>query len=500
MAFIDSTVTNVALPQIQTQLGATAVDAQWIVESYALFLAALILVGGSLGDHYGRRRIFALGVTVFALASVACGLAMNPEQLIAARAVQGIGGAMLVPGSLSIISASFDGDQRGRAIGTWSGFSGITAAIGPVLGGYLVENVTWRAAFLINVPLAVAVLLITFRHVPESRDPDARRLDIPGAVLGTLGLGGMVFGLIESQSNGFGDLLVIGSLLLGIAALVAFVFVELRSHEPMMPLSLFRSRNFSGANLLTLLLYAGLGGALYFFPFKLIQVHGYSATAAGAAFLPFVVITFLMSRWAGGMVTRYGARLPLMVGPAITAAGFLLFALPGTGGSYWTTFFPAVVVMGFGMSLVIAPLTTTALNSVEGRHSGLASGVNNAVSRTAGLLSIPILGIFVFVAFSAGLDSRVADLDLSQEARRQLEAEKVNLGAAEIPDGVEEETAAAVERAVAESFVTGFRVAMFVAAGLALVSSLAAAIMIEGKGKMARTEEAGETGSEAAPA
>ncbi|MDQ3236548.1 MAG: MFS transporter [Actinomycetota bacterium] len=500
MVFIDGTVTNVALPNIQTQLGATAVDAQWIVESYALFLAALILVGGSLGDHYGRRRIFALGVTVFALASVGCGLAMNPEQLIAARAIQGVGGAMLVPGSLSIISASFDGDQRGRAIGTWSGFSGITAAIGPVLGGYLVENVTWRAAFLINVPLAVAVLFIAFQHVPESRDPDARSLDLPGAILGTLGLGGVVFGLIESQSNGFGDPLVIGSLVLGTLALVAFVFVELRAREPMMPLSLFRSRNFSGANLLTLLLYAGLGGALYFFPFTLIQVHGYSATAAGAAFLPFVVITFLMSRWAGGMVTRYGARLPLMVGPAITAAGFILFALPGTEGSYWTTFFPAVVVMGFGMSLVIAPLTTTALNAVEGRHSGLASGVNNAVSRTAGLLSIPILGIFVFVAFSAGLDSRVADLDLSQEARQQLEAEKVDLGAAEVPQGVGEETAAVVDRAIAESFVTGFRVAMVVAAGLALVSSLAAAILIEGKGKIARTEEAGETGSEAAPA
>jgi len=500
MAFIDSTVTNVALPSIQTQLGATAVDAQWIVESYALFLAALILVGGSLGDHYGRRRIFTLGITVFALASVGCGIAMNPEQLIAARAVQGVGGAMLVPGSLSIISASFDGDQRGKAIGTWSGFSGITAALGPVLGGYLVENVTWRAAFLINVPLAAAVIFIAFRHVPESRDPDARRLDIPGAVLGTLGLGGVVFGLIESQSNGFTDPLVIASLLIGIAALGAFVFVEVRSHEPMMPLSLFRSRNFSGANLLTLLLYAGLGGALYFFPFNLIQVHGYSATAAGSAFLPFVIITFFMSRWAGGLVTRYGARIPLVLGPVITAAGFLLFAVPGTEGSYWTTFFPAVVAMGFGMSLVIAPLTTTALNSVEGRHSGLASGVNNAVSRTAGLLAVPLLGIFVFVAFSANLDNRVADLDLSQNAIQQLEAEKVDLGAAEVPQGIDRETAAAVDQAVAESFVSGFRVAMFVAAALALVSSLAAAIMIEGKGKTAQTERPEETGGEAAPA
>ncbi|HET7480042.1 MAG TPA: MFS transporter, partial [Rubrobacteraceae bacterium] len=375
MAFIDSTVTNVALPALQRQLGATAVDAQWIVEAYALFLASLILVGGSLGDHYGRKRIFALGVGVFALSSVGCGISLTPDQLIVARAIQGIGGAMLVPGSLAIISASFDESRRGRAIGTWSGFSGITAALGPVLGGYLVENVSWRAAFLVNVPLAAVVLYIVYRHVPESRDPDARKLDIPGAVLATLGLGGVVFGLIHSQSHGFGNSLVLISLLIGVAALVAFVFVEMRSNEPMMPLSLFRSRNFSGANLLTLLLYAGLGGSLYFLPFLLIQVHGYSATAAGSSFLPFIVITFLMSRWAGGLITRYGARLPLVIGPIIAAGGFLLYALPGTGGSYWTTFFPAVVVQGLGMALVIAPLTTTAMNSVTGRHSGLASGV-----------------------------------------------------------------------------------------------------------------------------
>jgi EmrB/QacA subfamily drug resistance transporter len=500
MAFIDGTVVNVALPEIQARLGATAVDAQWIVGSYALFLAALILVGGSLGDHYGRKRIFSLGIVLFAAASVWCGLAGSPEQLIVARAVQGVGGALLVPGSLAIISASFDEDRRGRAIGTWSGFSGITAAIGPVAGGYLVENISWRAAFLINVPLAIIVLWLVFRHVPESRDPDARRLDIPGAVLTTAGLGGVVFGLIESQSNGFGDPLVLVSLALGGAALVAFVLVERRSREPMMPLSLFRSRNFSGANLLTLFLYAGLGGALYFLPFNLIQVHGYSATAAGSAFLPFIMITFVMSRWAGGLVTRYGAKLPLMIGPTIAAAGFVMYALPGTEGSYWTTFFPAVVVQGFGMALVIAPLTTTALNSVSGRHSGLASGVNNAVSRTASLLAIPVLGIFVFVAFSSSLDARVAELNLPQGALQQLEAEKVDLGGAEAPEGLDSETAAAVERAVDEAFVAGFRVAMFVAAGLALASAVAAAMMIEGKGQTVRSEGSGRTEGETVPA
>jgi EmrB/QacA subfamily drug resistance transporter len=500
MAFIDGTVVNVALPEIQAQLNATAVDAQWIVESYALFLAALILVGGSLGDHYGRRRIFALGTALFAAASVWCGISGSPEELIVARAVQGIGGALLVPGSLAIISASFEEERRGRAIGTWSGFSGITTAIGPILGGYLVENVSWRAAFLINVPLAIVVLWIVFRHVPESRDPDARKLDIPGAVLATAGLGGVVFGLIESQNRGLGDPVVLVSLVLGALALLAFVLVERRAPEPMMPLSLFRSRNFSGANLLTLLLYAGLYGALYFLPFNLIQVHGYSATAAGSAFLPFIFITFIMSRWAGGLVTRYGAKLPLVIGPTITAAAFLLFAVPGTEGSYWMTFFPAIVVQGFGMALVIAPLTTTAMNSVSGRHSGLASGVNNAVSRTAGLLAIPVLGIFVFAAFSASLDARVAALDLPPDALRQLEAEKVDLGGAEVPEGLGRTTAGAVERAIDEAFVAGFRLAMFVAAGLALMSAVAAGIMVEGKGRAVRSQEARPAEGKTAPA
>jgi EmrB/QacA subfamily drug resistance transporter len=492
MAFIDGTVVNVALPQIQSDLGATAVDAQWIVEAYALMLAALILVGGSLGDHYGRKRIFLLGVALFALSSVWCGLAPNPGQLIAARAVQGVGGALMVPGSLAIISATFEEERRGKAIGTWSGFSGITAALGPVLGGYLVENVSWRAAFFINVPLAVVLILISLRHVPESRDPNAARLDFAGAFLATLGLGGIVYALIESNVSGFGDIKVLASFILGTLALVAFVCVERRSREPMMPLGLFKNRNFSGANLLTLLLYAGLGGSLYFLPFVLIQVHGYSATAAGSAFLPFVLITFLLSRWAGGLVARYGAKLPLMIGPIATAVGFLLFALPGTGGSYWTTFFPAVVVQGLGMSLVIAPLTTTALNSVEGRHSGLASGVNNAVSRTASLLAIAVFGVFVFAAFSVALDRQLASIDLPPAARESMEEEKVRLGAAEPPEGVPVEQAARIEEAVDAAFITGFRVVMLVSAGLAVASALAAAILIEGKGRPERPEKASQ--------
>ncbi|HZY65603.1 MAG TPA: MFS transporter [Rubrobacteraceae bacterium] len=497
MGFMDGTIVNVALPVIQRNLGATAVDALWIVESYALLLAALILVGGSLGDHYGRRRVFMIGIAIFTIASVWCGLSPSSESLIAARAVQGIGGALMIPGSLAIISSSFSDEDRGKAIGTWAGFSGVTAAIGPVVGGLLIDFVSWRAAFLINIPLALVALYICLRHIPESRDPDAARLDFVGATLATVGLGGLVFGLIEASNRSFGDPLVFIPLIVGVAALIGFIFAEWEVREPMMPLTLFRSRNFTGANLLTLLLYMGLGGALYFFPFVLIQVHGYSATAAGSAFLPFIVLTFLLSRWAGGLVPRIGPKIPLVIGPIIAAAGFFLFSLPGTGGTYWTTFFPAVVVMGLGMALVIAPLTTTALNSVSGRHSGLASGVNNAVSRTATLMAVALMGVFVFAAFSSTLDSRLDRLDVSQQAQAAMEERKIDLGAAQPPEGVDGATAAAIEEAVDESFVAGFRLAMYLAAGFALASALAAAIIVEGKGEK---QAAGETEGEAAPA
>jgi EmrB/QacA subfamily drug resistance transporter len=497
MGFIDGSVVNVALPAIQQQLGATAVDAQWIVESYALFLAALILVGGSLGDHLGRRRIFSAGIVLFALASVWCGFAPSPEQLIVARAVQGVGGAMLIPGSLAIISASFSEERRGKAIGTWAAFSGITSVLGPVLGGYLVETLSWRWVFFINIPIAVAVLAITLTRVPESRDEEARKLDPWGAVLATVGLGGLVFGLIESSSVGLADPLVIVSLIVGAAALVGFVFAELRVEEPMMPLSLFRSRNFTGANTFTLLLYFALGGALFFLPFNLIQVQGYTATAAGAAFVPAIVLMFFLSRYTGAITDRFGPRLPLVVGPAIAAVGFALFTLPGAdanagSGSYWNTFFPAVVVLGLGLSILVPNLTTVALNSVTGQHSGLASGVNNAFSRVASLLAIAVLGVLMFSVFSSGLDSRVAGLDLSSQQTAQLEERKVDLGAAQPPDGVSGGTAAAIERAIAESYVAGFRWVMLVCAGLALASALSAAFLIQGKPSPAATSPADE--------
>ena len=483
ITFIDGTVVNVALPVLQEKLDATVAEAQWIIESYMLFLAALILVGGSLGDRYGRRLIFSLGVAVFALASLWCGLAQDVNQLIVARAAQGVGAALLVPGSLALISATFSREQRGRAIGTWSGFTSIAAGLGPVLGGWLVESVSWRWIFFINLPLAAVVLVISFWRVPESRDEEtAGRLDWAGALLATIGLGGVVYGLIESGTRGFSDRVVMASFIVGAVALAGFVLVEARGRSPMMPLALFRSRNFGGANLLTLFLYAALGGALFFLPFNLIQVQNYTATEAGAALTPFVLTMFLLSRWAGGLVDRYGAKLPLVIGPTIAAAGFALLARPGIGGSYWTNFFPAVMVMSLGMAASVAPLTTVVMTSVAERHAGVASGINNAVSRLASLLAVAALGVVVLSAFNTHLDGRLASLPLAPEVRRQLDEQRTKLAAAEVPGGTDAATKEAVERALDESFVAGFRLVMFIAAALALLSALSAWLLIEGKG------------------
>jgi EmrB/QacA subfamily drug resistance transporter len=482
MAFIDETALPVALPAIQGALGATTVDAQWVVAAYTLFLASLILVGGSLGDHLGRRRVFSIGVVMFAAASAWCGLSPSPEQLIAARALQGVGAALLVPNSLAIIGASFEEERRGKAVGTWTSLTSVTLVLGPVLGGYLAENVSWRGVFFINVPLAVAVLAIIRSRVPESRDPEARRLDLPGAALVAVGLGGVVFGLLESSRVGLGAPRVVGALIVGIGALASFLVVEARGREPMMPLALFRSRNFTVANAFTLLLYFALVGTLFFLPFNLIWVQGYSATLAGAAIVPTFVLMSLLSRYTGGLTDRYGARFPLVVGPTIAAVGFALFAVPGTrSGSYWTTFFPAAVVLGIGLSVLVPAVTTVALNAVDVRHEGLASAINNAFSQTAGLLAVAVLGVLMFHSFGASLDDRLATLNLPTEARQRLEEEKVKLGGADVPEGLDPTVGVKVERAVDEAFVSGYRVIMLVATAIALTSTISAALLLEGK-------------------
>ena len=480
MAFIDGTVVNVALPALQTNLNATAADVQWVIESYALLLSALLLVGGSLGDHYGRRRVFLRGVVIFAVASGLCGFAGSIRQLIAARAVQGFGAALLVPGSLAIISNSFSEQDRGRAIGLWSGFSAITTGIGPVLGGWLIEHVSWRAVFFINVPLAFIVVLISARHVAESSDREITRVDWLGAILAALGLGALVYGLIESSQVGFNDASVIMALAAGVGVLILFLFVESRLSSPMLPLKLFRSRTFAGTNLLTFLLYAALGGTLFFLPLNLIQVQHYSPTEAGAVLLPFILIMSFLSRWSGGLVARYGPKLPLLVGPIITAVGYLLFLLPGIGGSYWANFFPPVVVLGLGMAITVAPLTTTVMNSIAQNRAGIASGVNNAVARTASLVAIAVLGVVMIYVFKRNLDRRLSTANIPAPVAQSLQTQSIKLAAIDIPENVTSGTQQLIRRVIDESFVSGFRWVTTIAAALAVASAVTALLWIGG--------------------
>jgi EmrB/QacA subfamily drug resistance transporter len=482
MAFIDGTVVNVALPALQSSLNATVTDVQWVVEAYTLLLAALLLLGGSLGDRYGRKKIYAIGIVVFALASVWCGFAPNIQQLIIARAAQGVGGALLVPGSLAIISATFSEKDRGEAIGTWSGATAITTALGPLLGGWLIQHVSWRAVFFLNVPLAVAVIVLVVLFVPESRDEeDNGRLDFAGATLATLVLGGVVFGLIESSRLGFRNPIVIVTIAGAALLLIAFIFVEMRVGNPMMPPALFRSRNFTGANLLTLFLYSALAGTLFFLPLDLIQVQQYSPTAAGAATLPFILIMFGLSRWSGGLVKRYGSRLPLTIGPVIAGLGFALFIRAGVGSNYWTTFLPATIVLGLGMAVSVAPLTTTVMNSVKEHRAGVASGINNAVSRTAGLLAIAVLGLIMFKTFDNCLDQRLNQLSLTPEVRQTLDSQRIRLAAIDIPTGIDPATRISLKQSINECFVEGFRRVSLVGAALAFMSSLVAWLLIRSK-------------------
>jgi EmrB/QacA subfamily drug resistance transporter len=489
LAFIDGTVVNVALPAIGRELNASASELQWVMESYALLLAALLLVGGTLGDRYGRKRMFMVGVALFTAASVACALSGTAALLIYARALQGAGAALMVPGSLALISAAFPQKERGAAIGTWSAFSGITAAIGPVIGGALVEHYSWTWAFLVNLPLGVLLLAICALRVPESRGGDAGGpIDLAGAVLATMGLAGVVYALIQAPAQGWTHPGVIGAGVSGMAAIACFLRVEAKSAAPMLPLALFREPNFAGANLLTVLLYAALGGGLFFLPLNLIQVQGMGATGAGAALLPFIAIMFVLSRWAGTLVDRVGAKLPLVIGPLIAALGFALFMLPGVGANYWTTFLPAVCVLGLGMSVTVAPLTTTVMNAVGPGRAGMASGVNNAVSRAAGLLAIAAFGIVLAWAFKASLVDALGVTALAKpppEVAAVL-AQSSRLAGIVIPEGVAPATAQRLRETIGSAFVAGFRWVMGLSALLALLSALSAWMWIDGKEGAAR--------------
>lgn len=391
MGFIDGSVVNVALPSIQADLHSTLATMQWVINSYMLMLASLILLGGSLGDRFGRRRIFIVGLVIFAVASAACGLAATAGWLIVARMVQGLGAALLVPASLAIIGAAYAEEARGRAIGTWAAAAAVMTAVGPPLGGWLVDAVGWRSIFFINPPIAIVALGLAMK-LPGDRDNNsAERLDYMGSVLAVITLGLFCYGLIALGEG----LRTIGltAVVAGVPALALFILVEARSSAPMMPLRLFGNRNFSGANALTLVLYAALSASLFMLPFMLIKAHGYSATAAGASFLPFSIIMGLGSRWAGGLSDRLGARLPLIGGPLLTGAGFALLGLTGENPSYWLSVFPGLVLVGIGMTFAIPPLTSTVFNSVPDAMSGTASGINNAAARGGGLIAVAALGL-----------------------------------------------------------------------------------------------------------
>jgi EmrB/QacA subfamily drug resistance transporter len=484
MAFIDGSALNVALPALQTDLNIGGAALLWVVNAYSLFLSALILVGGSLGDLYGRKRIFTMGIILFTASSLVCGLSPSIEILIIARAVQGVGGALMVPGSLAILSASVRPEKRGQAIGTWSTFSTLTTLGGPILGGALAQAGLWRAVFFVNLPIALIALYILRRYVPESHDESApHQLDYPGAALATLGLAGITFGFIQAPELGMTHPLILFTLIGGVLALIAFVVVENRSDHPIVPLKLFKSRTFSGTNALTLFLYAALNGVLFFFSLNLIQIQGYPANLAGYSLLPFSLSLAFLSRRTGALADRIGPRIPLTVGPALAGIGFFVFSLPGlTNGAndYWTTYFPAVVLLGIGMGITVAPLTTAVMGSAPSESTGVASGINNTVARTAGVLAIAILGALALTVFSNMVEMRTAS-DYPPEMVTALRMETRKLADAQVPAGLSPEMSQNVESIFQMSFIYTFRLICIIGAVLAWISAALAWWLVEPK-------------------
>ncbi len=482
MVYLDGTVVTVALPRIQQEFGASMSHLQWLIDIYILFLTVPMLVAGSLSDRYGRKRLFNIGLVGFTLASLWCGAAPTLFQLILARVLQGISGAVMLPGSLAILNASFPAHMRGKIIGMWSAFTPLTTAIGPLLGGWLVDFVSWRAAFYINLPLGLLTLLLSLRYIPESKcETAADSQDWLGAGLVTLGLGGLIFGLIEGPRRGWADPLVLVSIVTSLAGLVAFILVEARTRHPMIPLSLFKHRLFTGVTLVTFVLYFAMSGVFFFLTLNLQQIQGFTATMAGAAFMPVIISLFLMSRWAGDFADKMGPRLPLIAGPLFIGLGFFLYMIPGVEADYWLTFLPATVVFGAGLGLTMAPLTTVALGAVPTHLSGLASGVSNAVSRVATMLAIALLGFVMILQFGVSLDAETANLPLTGQDRLALQAERLALGGATAPAGLPPQVQAEVEQAIDLAFVDAFRLMMGLCGLLALVSAAISAATISNR-------------------
>jgi EmrB/QacA subfamily drug resistance transporter len=482
MAFIDSTALNVILPSLQEKLGAEGPDLFWILNAYLLMLASCILVSGALGDKLGRKKVYMSGIVLFMLASSACGLSPSVEWLIAFRALQGIGGALMIPGSLSIISATFSKKEKGKAIGTWSAATTIVTVGGPILGGALADAGLWRLIFFINVPIGIISLLALHYKVPESKDPGiTHRLDYEGALATVLSLALLTFGFLRAPELGWGHWQSWLSLSLGAMLFLAFIQIEKRKAHPMVNLDLFRKRNFSGANLLTFLLYAGLSAGMLFLTLNLIQVQGYSQLQAGLTLIPFTLLMATIARWAGSLVDKYGPRWLLVGGPAVAGLGFWLLSEVGlTEGPavFWTTFLPGIAVFGLGMSFTVAPLTTTVMSSVEDEHAGTASGVNNSMTRIANVFANAIVGALAIFLFSAELHDVFGDFGLSEENLNAIYRQASELGNAKVPDTVSSDQQEAVGEALKLAFVDTFSIIQKICAILAWLASLIAFVLI----------------------
>jgi EmrB/QacA subfamily drug resistance transporter len=493
MDFTNQSAVNVALPAMQSALQASGAELLWIVNGYALLLAALILVGGALGDRLGRRRVFMAGIGLYAAASLLAGLAPSALLLVGARALQGVGGALMIPGSLALIAAHFPPERRGAAYGTWAAVTTIAMIAGPLIGGFLAQAGLWRAVFLMNLPVAAAALLVAWLRVPDSREEErAPAIDWAGAALVSLGLAGLAYGFTAAPGLGFADLRVSGALAGGVAALIGFIAAERRLPHPLLPLGLFRSRSFSGANLLTFFLYAGLYGYLFFFNLNLIQGQGYRASLAGLASLPFIVLLAAISRWSGKLVDRLGPRLPLILGPSLVALSFLLQSFVGlTAGpsDYWGTYFPAVVVGGIGMGFTVAPLTSTVMSSVPDRHAGAASGINNATSRIAAVLAVAVLGSAALFQFRVEVRLRAQPLGLPPVAVAELRAEAAKLGQASVPVSVPPGQREAVQKLLRASFVDTIQGMMRLCTALAAAGAVLSALLIGGRRERVESPE-----------
>ena len=488
MAFIDSTALNVVLPSLQQGLGATGADLFWILNAYLLMLAALILIGGSIGDRLGRKKIFMAGIFIFIVGSAACGFTPTVELLILFRIIQGIGGSLMIPGSLSLISSSIHEQERGKAIGTWSAFTTVVTMGGPILGGAFGDAGLWRYIFFINIPIGVVCLLILWHRVKESKDEGRDQpLDFPGAIAIALGLAMLTFGFLRIPAVGFRNWQVVVSLTAGILLLAAFIVIEMKSSYPMMPLGLFSNPAFSGANLLTFFLYAGLGAGMLFLSLNLVQVQGYSQLQSGLTFLPFTVLMISTARFAGGLADKFGPRLLLIAGPAAAGLGLLILSFVGeTRGpaDYWTSFLPGVLVFGLGMSFTVAPLTATVMGAVPDHFSGTASGVNNALTRIANVFANAIFGALAVLFFSGAMQDQLKNgplHTLPEKDRQAVMAEAVNLGNAKAPVVLTAADRGRVKELYHRSFVAAYGTILRISAGLAFLGALMSAIFIRNR-------------------